>query len=132
MTTKTTTRTISVVAMLALACVAGCKKEEVDKAKEVPPASGGTVPTTAPTAPMGKTGAAECDAYLATFEKLAACDKLSPEQKAEWQQRLDLAKNGMVGLDSPSAPAAAKAAAAKGCKDGEDLLKANAPAGCSL
>src|SRR5262249_58318145 len=86
-------------------------------------------PAAAPAA-KARTGVPECDSYLATFEKYAACDKLPPGRRENQQKALELARRGMAGLDSPNLPAETKAAAAKGCKDGEDAIKANAVPGC--
>lgn len=80
------------------------------------------------------TGVPECDAYLATFEKLAKCEKAGPAlgglkagleaSKAAWATWKTL----------PAEQAeAAKKAAAPGCKAGEDALKTTAASlGCQL
>jgi hypothetical protein len=132
---------ITVASMLALSFSFGCKKEEAaapaEKKVEVPAPAPAPVeapkaaePAPAPAA-ADSTGIPECDGYLATAAKFAACDKLPKEAKDAQTTALEAAKTGWASLKDPAVPAEAKKAAADACKQSDDALKsAWTAAGC--
>jgi hypothetical protein len=128
---------------LVLALTLGaCKKEETPAAKpveETKPVEAAKpaepAPTPAPAADPAAAPAAdssgipECDEYLATAAKFAACDKLPAEAKDAQLKGVEAAKSSWAALKD--APADAKKAAADSCKASNDGLKqAWTAAGC--
>ena len=90
-------------------------------------------PAAAPAA-AGSTGVAECDEYLATFEKLSKCDKLGPALEG-MKTAADAQKASFASWASmdETAKKAAQAAAGPGCKTATDGLKTTATSlGCTL
>jgi hypothetical protein len=81
------------------------------KAPEPPPAA--EPPPAEPATGAASTGVPECDEYLATFEKVATCDKLGPAlegMKASVQAQKD-AFAGWSAFDDATRAAAQSAAA---------------------
>jgi len=138
----------SLVSVFAMAAVLsfGCKKDEAAKPaeKKVEETKPAEVPAPAPTpapeaakpaepaaAAAAGTGIAECDAYLATVEKFAKCDKLPKEAKDAQLQGVEAMKTGWAALKDPNVPAEAKKAATDACKQSDDAMKAaSTAAGC--
>ena len=89
--------------------------------------------TPAPAA-AGSSGVAECDEYVATFEKFAKCDKAGPAleglKAAAEAQKAAFASWGTM---DETAKKAAQAAAATTCKTASDGIKTTATSlGCTL
>jgi hypothetical protein len=81
----------------------------------------------------GVTGVAECDAYLAAFDRYMQCDKVPQQAKDASRSGIRQMKEGWAMLRDPDVPAEAKKAAADACKQATDALKQSARAmGCPL
>jgi hypothetical protein len=134
--------TIGTVLALAFSATACKKKEEAKTTTETkkpadtkpvtpPPV---TPPAAPPTAAATGTGVPECDEYVATFEKLAKCDKLGPAADG-MKQGFEATKSAWASwatMDDATRKAA-QAAAGPGCKAGSDGLKQTATSmGCTL
>ncbi|MCK6506527.1 hypothetical protein L6R53_24660 [Myxococcota bacterium] len=131
-------------ALSLLVALAACsEKEEAVEAPPAPPAEmkapeAPPVAEAPPAEPAAgaatSTGVPECDEYLATFEKIATCDKLGPAldgMKASVQAQKD-AFAGWAAFDDATR-AAAHSAAAPGCKSGtESLIQTAQSMGCAL
>jgi len=148
---KKLTAFASVLALAATLSIAGCKKkteeapaptttEPAKTEEKAPEAAKPADPAAAPAdpaaaAPAGdSTGIAECDAFLKTYEKYLACDKIPQQAKDASKQGLDAMKANWAQLSKdPAAPADSKKVAADACKTGEEGLKQTATtAGCAL
>ena len=142
--------TVGTALALALTLSAtGCKKKDENKAapttETAKPAAGTAAPAAGTAAPAaadpaaapaaaGSTGVAECDEYLATFEKLSKCDKLGPALEG-MKTAADAQKASFASWASmdETAKKAAQAAAGPGCKTATDGLKTTATSlGCTL
>jgi hypothetical protein len=137
-TTMKKLMTVGSALVLALT-IGACKKDEpapakVEEAKPVEaakPAEPTPAPAAepAPAAAAESSGIPECDAYLATAQKFAACDKLPAEAKDAQLKGVEAAKASWASMKD--APAEAKKAAADSCKASDDGLKqAWTAAGC--
>lgn len=81
----------------------------------------------------GGTAIPECDAYIATFERYMACDKVPAQARAASGQSLAAMRAGWDEMRDPDVPVEAKVAAANACRQGEEALHDSAAAlGCSL
>lgn len=151
--------TVGTALALALTLSAtGCKKKDENKAapttETAKPAAGTAAPAAGTAAPAaadpaaapaaadpaaapaaaGSSGVAECDEYVATFEKFAKCDKAGPaleglKAAAEAQKA---AFASWATMDE-TAKKAAQAAAATSCKTASDGIKTTAASlGCTL
>jgi hypothetical protein len=147
---KKLTAFASVLALAATLSITGCKKKtdeaapptteaakpEEKKPEEMKPAEPAPAPAPADqaAAPAGdSSGIAECDAYLKTFEKYLACEKVPQQSKDASKQGLEAMKSSWAQLKDPNVPAETKKAAADACKTGEDGLKQSATAlGCTI
>ncbi len=101
-------------------------------ARDAPPTPPTPPPTEAPT--NVSTGVPACDAYLAVFEKLAACDTAGPALDG-LRQGLEATKQSWATWhDLPEDQrSAAQEAAVPGCKAGEDALRSTAASlGCAI
>ena len=149
---KKLTTMFSILALSTTLAATGCKGgKSTDQSAPKPtettptPAPPTTTPTPAPTtatptpaptttAPTtaAATGIAECDAYLAAFDKFNACDKVPAATKDASKTSIDQMKASWSSLKDPSTPEASKKAAADACKAANDALAQSAKAlGCS-
>ncbi len=107
---------------------------EVKKEEPAAPAAPPPAEAKPAAAASGSTGVPECDEYLATFEKVAACDKMGAALEP-MKQSVQAQKDAFAQWASfdEATRAAAQAAAGPGCKAGTDSLIQSAQAmGCSL
>jgi hypothetical protein len=125
---------LTIVSVLALSTAfLGCKKKEEAKPAEPAPAvdpapapapaekPAEPAPAPEPTAAAGSTGIPECDAYVATMDKYAKCDKIPADAKKAMVDAFEQGKQGWAAL--ANAPAETKTAAAGGCKTADDAAK---------
>lgn len=139
---------LKLVAILSLGLSLAACSETEPAAPAAPPAEVKKEEPAAPAAPAappaaeaqpaaaasGSTGVPECDEYLATFEKVAACDKMGAALEP-MKQSVQAQKDAFAQWASfdEATRAAAQAAAGPGCKAGTDSLIQSAQAmGCSL
>jgi hypothetical protein len=142
---KKITALVSVLALTAVLAT-GCKKKEEEAMKPTEteaakPAEPAPAPEAKPaepapagdTAAAGESGIPSCDAYLKTFEKYMACDKVPQQAKDASKQGIDAMKQSWAQFKDPNVPAEAKKAAGDACTQGEDAIKQSAQAlGCTL
>ncbi len=155
---KKLTTMFSILALSTALGAAGCKgnkaSDQAPKPTETTPTPAPTTTTpTAPTTPppatatpttpstgtppapttAADTGIAECDAYVAAYDKFNACDKVPAATKDASKTSIDQMKASWSSLKDPKTPEASKKAAADACKAAQDALEQSAKAlGCTL
>ena len=97
----------------------GPKPGEAPKAEAAPAVNG--------------TGIPECDAYVATVDKIVQCEKAPAAAKDAIKQGLEAARKSWAAALQPTAPAEAKQSAVEACKAGVEQLKTSAAElGCPI
>jgi outer membrane murein-binding lipoprotein Lpp len=148
---KKITTLLSVAALVTTLGLAGCKKDKKNEEAAAPPkteepktdtpktdtpktdtpaaGSADQAKTDTPPAAGGSTGMPECDAYLASVEKLASCDKFPAASKDATLKGVEAMKSGWAAATTDDA----KKMAGDACKTANDGMKQTAQAmGCPL